>query len=537
MASSPPAWPLLVSKLIDHAALIHGDREIVTKVGQASFHRSNWREVRARSKRLAHALQTLGAGRGDRIATLAWNGYRHVECLYGIAGMGGVAHTINPRLFVDQIVFIANHAQDRALLIDSSFLPLVEQVAPRLSTVEHFIIMCDREQMPASPLDLLCYEDLLAGSDPDFDWVELAESDPVGLCYTSGTTGDPKGVLYSNRTNVLHSLATAQPDVFDMSCRSRVLPVVPMFHANGWGVPYTAAAVGAKLVLNGPFFDAPSIHDLLLKEGVTLTLGVPTVWLALLQHLEQTGGAAGALERVMIGGSAAPRSMIEAFERRHGVTVVHAWGMTEMSPLGTVSIACSDDLGPEQLLELKCSQGRAPFGVELSIRDDHDHELRWDGRSQGDLLVRGAWTTTGYFRGEGANAFTDDGWFRTGDVAAIAPDGFMRITDRSKDVIKSGGEWISSIELENHAMGHPAVEEAAVIAVPHPKWDERPLLIVKLRPDVSLSRDEMLEYLGSRVARWWLPEEMIFVDDIPHTATGKIWKLKLREKFVTPALG
>jgi fatty-acyl-CoA synthase len=533
MLGSMQHWPLLVWKLIDHAALNHGDREIVSLTVEGGEVRSNWREVHGRAKRVAQALERLGIRRGDRVATLAWNTHRHIECWYGISGMGAVAHTINPRLFQDQIAYIANHAEDRVLFFDACFIKLVEEVAPRLKTVERYVAMTDRAHMPDSSLDLLCYEDLLAAEDGDYAWAQVDETAPAGLCYTSGTTGNPKGVLYSHRSNVLHSFAAAQADALALSSRTVVLPVVPMYHANAWGVPYAAALTGAKIVMAGPNFDAPTLHKLILDEGVTFTAAVPTVWLGMLQHLDATGGKLGKLERVVIGGSAAPRSMIEAFERRFGVSVAHAWGMTEMSPLGTVGTLCASgsELDPDAQIDLKCKQGRTLFGVEMAIKDDAGRELPRDGQAFGHLMVRGPWIVERYFRGDGGEVLDAEGYFDTGDVATLDARGYMQITDRAKDVIKSGGEWISSIDLENAAVGHPAVLEAAVIGLPHPKWDERPLLIVIRKPGASVSKDELLTFLSDKVAKWWLPDDVAFVDSIPHTATGKIQKTALREQF------
>jgi fatty-acyl-CoA synthase len=526
-------WPLLVWKLIDHAATNYPAVEIVTQTVEGPLHRSNWRELHGRAKRVAQALAWLGVKRGDRVATLAWNTHRHIECWYGIAGMGAVAHTINPRLFQDQIVYIANHAEDRVLFFDLTFLKLVEEVAPRLTTVEHFVVMTDRAHMPQSSLNLLCYEDLIAQQDGDYAWANVDENAPAGLCYTSGTTGNPKGVLYSHRSNVLHTFAACQIDALGMSSRTVVLPVVPMFHANSWGIPYAAAAVGAKIVMGGPNNDAPTLHRLILEEGVTLTAAVPTVWLAMLQHLESTGAGLGKLDRVVIGGSAAPRSMIEAFEKKYNVTVAHAWGMTEMSPLGSVGMLCA--AGAEQpwetQLDLKCKQGRTLFGVEMKITGDDGSEQPRDGKAFGNLKVRGPWTVGTYFKGDGGRVLDDDGWFDTGDVATLDPNGYMQITDRSKDVIKSGGEWISSIELENAAVGCPGVQEAAVIGLPHPKSDERPLLILIRKPGAAVTKDEVLAFLKDKIAKWWMPDDVVFVDAIPHTATGKIQKTALREQF------
>jgi acyl-CoA synthetase (AMP-forming)/AMP-acid ligase II len=420
------------------------------------------------------------------------------------------------------------------LFFDLTFLKLVEEVAPRLTTIKHYVLMTDRAHMPAnSSLKLLCYEDLVAEQDGDFEWAQLDENAPAGLCYTSGTTGNPKGVLYSHRSNVLHTFAACQIDALGMSSRTTVLPVVPMFHANAWGVPYAAAAVGAKIVMGGPNNDPETLHRLIIDEGVTLTAAVPTVWLGMLQFLEATGKDMGRLERVVIGGSAAPRSMIEAFERQYGVTVAHAWGMTEMSPLGTVGMLCAAAAAQEwdKQLDYKCKQGRTLFGVEMTIRDDDDRDLPRDGKAFGNLKVRGPWIVAEYFKGDGGNVLDKDGWFDTGDVATLNAHGYMQITDRSKDVIKSGGEWISSIELENAAVGCAGVAEAAVIGLPHPKWDERPLLIVIKKPGASLSKDDVLAHLKDKIAKWWMPDDVVFVDSIPHTATGKIQKLALREQF------
>jgi fatty-acyl-CoA synthase len=527
-------WPLLVSKLIDHAAVAYPTTEIVTQTVEGPLHRSTWLELQQRSKKIAQALTRLGIGQGDRVATLAWNTYRHIECWYGISGMGAVAHTINPRLFQDQIAYIANHAEDRVLFFDLTFLKLVEALAPRFETIEHYVLMTDRAHMPTdSSLQLLCYEELVAAEDGSYAWPDLDENTPAGLCYTSGTTGNPKGVLYTHRSNVLHTFAACQIDALAVSSRTVVLPVVPMFHANAWGVPYAAAAAGAKIVMGGPNNDAETLHRLIVDEGVTLTAAVPTVWLGMLQYLESTGKTLGRLDRVVIGGSAAPRSMIEAFERDYGVTVAHAWGMTEMSPLGSVGMLCAGGAAEphDRQLDLKCKQGRALFGVEMTIRDDAGRDLPRDGQAFGNLMVRGPWIVDTYFKGDGGDVLDGDGWFDTGDVATIDPRGYMQITDRSKDVIKSGGEWISSIELENAAVGCPGVAEAAVIGLPHPKWDERPLLIVIRKPGANVSKEDVLAHLTGKIAKWWMPDDVVFVDSIPHTATGKIQKTALRDQF------
>jgi fatty-acyl-CoA synthase len=533
-------WPLLVSKLIDHAALNHGRREIVTLRCEGGVHRSNWSQVHGRAKRVAAALRGLGMRPGDRIATLAWNTHRHVESWYGISGMGGVAHTINPRLFEEQIAYIANHAEDRLLFFDLTFVKLVERLAPKLETIERFVLLTDAAHLPSdTSLDLLSYEEMIAAAPAEEPWTEVPETAPAGLCYTSGTTGNPKGVQYSHRSNVLHAFGAAMGDTLDIRSGSSVLPVAPMYHANAWAVPYTTAAVGAKLVLNGPNFDAPTLARLIRDEGVTLTLAVPTIWLGMLQHLEATGEHLGPLKRVVIGGSAAPRFMIEAFEERHGIDVMHAWGMTEMSPLGTLgSLSASAlDLPRERQLDLKCKQGRAIFGVEMRLVDDDGNELPRDGKAFGRLLVRGPWIVASYFKGDGGAILDADGWFDTGDVATIDPEGYMQIVDRSKDVIKSGGEWISSIDLENLAAGCPGVAEAAVIGIAHPKWDERPLLVVVRKPDAAIEAGDVLAWLEGRIAKWWTPDAVEFVDELPHTATGKIQKVTLRERFRDYRLG
>ncbi|MEE4350314.1 MAG: long-chain-fatty-acid--CoA ligase [Pacificimonas sp.] len=527
-------WPLLVWKLIDHAALNHGDREIVSLTCEGTEHRSNWREVRDRSLQVASALTKLGVERGDRCATLAWNTHRHVECWYGISGMGAVAHTVNPRLFEEQIVYILNHAGDKVLFFDLTFVEMVEKLAPKLTTVEHYVLLTDKAHMPGgSSLDLICYEDFIADAPEGFTWAEIDENSPAGLCYTSGTTGNPKGVQYSHRSNVLHTFGGISKDALNLGSNDTVLPVVPMYHANAWGVPYATAAVGAKLVMGGPHFDPPTLHKLLIQEKVTMTAAVPTVWLGMLQYLEKTGGDMGVLKNVVIGGSAVPRSMIVDFAKKYGVEVFHAWGMTEMSPLGTVGTlsASAADLDEEARFDIKTKQGRAIFGVEMKITDDDGNELPRDGKAFGHLLVRGPWVVGEYYGGDGGVILDEDGWFDTGDVATIDSEGYMQITDRSKDVIKSGGEWISSIELENEAVGADGVAEAAVIGLPHPKWDERPLLIIVKKEGAEPTKESILAHLDGRIAKWWMPDDVVFVDEIPHTATGKIQKLALRQQF------
>jgi acyl-CoA synthetase (AMP-forming)/AMP-acid ligase II len=527
-------WPLRVSRIIDHAARFHGETEIVSRSIEGPIQRTNYANVHLRARKLAQALTRLGLKQGDVVATLAWNTARHMEAWYGIMGMGAVCHTLNPRLFAEQLVYIINHAEDRAILLDVTFVPILEGIRHKLPNVATYVIMTDREHMPETSLpNALCYEEIVEGEDGDYHWVEVDEYDACGLCYTSGTTGNPKGVLYSNRSNVLHGMLGATGDAMGMRAIDTILMVVPMFHANAWGIAFSAPLTGTKLVMPGARMDGESIYELLETEQVTLTAAVPTVWLMLLQYLESTGKKISSLKRVVIGGSAAPRSMIAAFEQDYGVEVRHAWGMTEMSPLGTLgSFKLGQDNWPfEKQLDQKMKQGRPPFGVEMKIVDDEGSEMPWDGVAFGRLMVRGPAISSAYLKGEGGKILDDDGWFDTGDVATLDPLGFMRITDRAKDVIKSGGEWISSIDLENLAVGHPKVAEAAVIGIAHPKWDERPLLICMLKKGESATREEILDYMDGKIAKWWMPDDVTFVDAIPHTATGKIQKLTLREQF------
>ncbi|MCZ6721776.1 MAG: 3-(methylthio)propionyl-CoA ligase [Proteobacteria bacterium] len=527
-------WPLLIPSLIEHAARYHGDEEIVSRSVEGPIHRCTYRDVSLRAKRLANALQGLGARPGDRIATLAWNGYRHLELYFAVPGIGAVCHTVNPRLFDEQIVFIINHAGDRYLFLDLSFVPLVERIAPKLASVEGYVIMTDRDHMPESALaNLLCYEELIGGHNADHEWPKLDERDAAGLCYTSGTTGDPKGALYSHRAILLHTFFQCSTYGLGISNRDTAMPVVPMFHANSWGIPHVATMCGARQIYPGPKVDGASLYELIEAERVTFAAGVPTVWLGLLEFLKQSGNRFTTLERALIGGSATPRSMIETLEAGYGVEVTHAWGMTEMTPVGTTGILKKKHLGlpDEARRDKKLHQGRAVYGVELKIVDEEGNELARDGKAAGRLLVRGPWIVSAYYNSDENERFSRDGWFDTGDVATLDEDGYMTITDRSKDVIKSGGEWISSIFLENTAMGHPGVAEAGAIAVPHPKWGERPLLVVVRAKGSKVGAQEILDYMRDKVAKWQLPDEVVFVDEIPHTATGKISKKTLRERF------
>jgi acyl-CoA synthetase (AMP-forming)/AMP-acid ligase II len=526
-------WPLLIHKVIDYAATEHGRREVVSRSVEGPIHRITYAAVRERALRVARRLSMDGIREGDRVATLAWNTWRHLETWYGITGVGAVYHTINPRLFEDQIVYIASHAEDRLLFLDLTFVPLVEKLAARLPSVERFIVLTDAAHMPATELrNAVSYEEWLAEADADFTWAKLDENTAAGLCYTSGTTGEPKGVLYSHRSNVLHAMMTIAPDAFGLSARDTVLPVVPLFHANSWSLAFAAPMVGAGLVMPGPKLDGPSIHELLETERVTFSAAVPTVWFSLLQHMEATNTRLSSLTRVAIGGSACPRAVVKTFETKYGVPVLHAWGMTEMSPVGSIcSIKpCLDALDQEAVFDVKATQGYAPFGVEWRIVDDEGRELPHDGKTFGRLQVRGSAVAKAYFRRE-EPILTEDGFFDTGDVATLDENGYMRITDRSKDVIKSGGEWISSIDLENLAVAHPDVAEAAVIGIHHPKWDERPLLVVVPKPGREPGKDELLEFMRPKIARWWMPDDVVLVDSIPHTATGKILKTALRDQF------
>ncbi len=526
--------PLMISSLLVHAERHHGDQQVVSRRVEGDIHRLSYRQLAARARRMAKAVTVLGVRPGARVATLAWNGHRHLELYYAVSGSGAVLHTLNPRLHPDQVTYIADHAEDQVLFFDLTFLPIIEAVAGRVQTIKTFVAMTDRAHMPAASkvAGLLCYEDLLEAQDDQYAWPDFDENTASSLCYTSGTTGNPKGVLYSHRSTLLHTYAAALPDALNLSARDVVLPVVPMFHVNAWGLPYAACMTGAKLVFPGPGLDGKSLHELFESERVTLSAGVPTVWQGLLGYVEANGLKFSTMRRTIIGGSACPPAMMKTFQEQYGVHVLHAWGMTEMSPLGTACTfkAKHDAMDAPARYAVQAKQGRAIFGVDMKIADADGKELPWDGQVSGELMVRGPWIVSEYLKSEGGSPLVD-GWFPTGDVASIDPDGYVQITDRSKDVIKSGGEWIGSIDLENIAMAHPKVAMAACIAAFHPKWDERPLLVVVKKPGAELTREELLAFFDGRIAKWWTPDDVVFVDAIPLGATGKMLKNRLREQF------
>ena len=526
-------YPLLVQTILDHAALNHAEREMVTRSIEGPIRRYTYHDLRLRALRVAKALQSEGIVPGDRVATMAWNTDRHVEVWYGIMGIGVICHTLNPRLFAEQLVYIINHAEDKMLFVDLTFVPVVEAIADKIPSIKKYIILTDDAHMPDTVLpNAIAYETWLAGHDADFAWGSFDENTAAGLCYTSGTTGNPKGVLYSHRSNVLHGLMANQPDVFGLTSRDNVLPIVPMFHANAWALVFAAPAAGTCMVMPGAGMDGKSVYDLLDTEKVTCSAAVPTVWLGLLQYLEDNSLKLPYLNSVAIGGAACPRMMMEKLENDYDVDVLHAWGMTEMSPIGTTGKLkfASQDLPHGEKINLKLKQGRTPYLVEMKITDDEGNDLPRDGITSGHLLVRGPAVSKAYFR-HNENILDEDGWFDTGDIANINPLGYMQITDRDKDVIKSGGEWISSIEIENTAVGCEGVAEAAVIGIAHPKWTERPLLIIVRKPGSEVSAEEVLAYLDGKIANWWMPDAVEFIDEIPHTATGKIQKMILREQF------
>ena len=534
--------PLLISSLIEFAERHHGDAEVVSRRVEGDIHRCTWTDVARRARQVAQALDGQALASGARVATLAWNGYRHLELYFGVSGSGRVLHTINPRLHPDQIAWIANHAEDQVLCFDMTFLPIIQAVHARCSTVRHWVALCDADKLPADSgiPGLISYEAWIGAGKDHYTWPSMDENSASSMCYTSGTTGNPKAALYSHRSTLLHAYAAALPDVMCMSARDAILPVVPMFHVNAWGIPYSAAMVGAKLVFPGPALDGKSVYDLIEAEGVTFAAGVPTVWQMMLGHMKPAGLKFSTLQRTVIGGSACPPAMIDAFRDDYGVDVLHAWGMTELSPLGTLCTLKNKHLKlpAEEQMKLRLKQGRCIFGIDMKIVDDQGRDLPHDGKSAGDLLVKGPWVIDSYYKQEGGSPLVD-GWFPTGDVATIDADGYMQITDRSKDVIKSGGEWISSIDVENIAMAHPAVAMAACIGMRHPKWDERPVVCVVRKPGAEVTREELLKFYEGKTAKWQIPDDVVFVDAIPLGATGKMLKTRLREQlsgYVLPGL-
>jgi fatty-acyl-CoA synthase len=526
--------PLLISSLITHAERHHGDGEVVSRRVEGDIHRYQWKDVARRARQVANALDGMQLLFSDRVATLAWNGYRHLELYFGVSGSGRVLHTINPRLHPEQIAWIANHAEDQVLCFDMTFLPLVQAIHAKCPTIRQYVALCEADKLPQDSgiPNLVSYEAWIGGQPATYEWPTFDENSASSMCYTSGTTGNPKAALYSHRSTILHAYAAALPDVMGLSARDAVLPVVPMFHVNAWGIPYSAALTGCKLVFPGPALDGKSVYELVEAEQVTYAAGVPTVWQMLLGHMKPGGLRFSSLKRTVIGGSACPPAMIHAFREEYGVEVLHAWGMTEMSPLGTLCTLKNKHLtmSPDEQMKIRLKQGRAIFGVDMKIVGDNGEELPWDGKTFGDLHVRGPWVVREYFKGEGGDPLAD-GWFPTGDVATIDPDGYMQITDRSKDVIKSGGEWISSIDIENIAMAHPAVQMAACVGMRHPKWDERPIVAVVKKPGLEVTREELLKFYEGKIAKWQVPDDVVFVDSIPLGATGKMLKTRLREQL------
>lgn len=526
--------PLLISSLLEYAAKRHGSREVVSRTVEGHIHRYTYCEASKRAAQLANALVELGVARGERVATVAWNTFRHFEAFYAVSGIGAILHTINPRLFDEQIKYIMQHAEDSVVFVDVPFIPLLERLASDLPSVRHYVVLAERDAVPPNSLShVLYYEELIAAQSDVFEWPAFDERTASSLCYTSGTTGNPKGVLYSHRSTVLHSLHAAQPSTMNVGPHDAVLVIAPMYHANGWGVPYLAPMVGAKLVLPGPRMDAANIWEMITQEEVTFACAVPTVWGSLLEYVTEKGAKLTPLKRALIAGVAVPQALMERFRDQFGVDVLQFWGMTEMSPLGTIATATPavDRLSPQERAATMRKQGRIPYGVQMKIVDLTGNEVPSDGTTFGDIFVKGPWIASAYFKGEGGPQLDDGGWFPTGDVGTIDACGFMKITDRAKDLIKSGGEWISSVDLENLAFGHPKVAEAAVVAARHDKWDERPILIVSLKRGEELLPNELIEHLRPHVARWWLPDAVVVLDELPHTATGKILKSELRNRF------
>ena len=525
---------LMISSIIEFAERWYPNVEVVSRTTEGPIHRYTYRDMGLRARRVANALHKLGVKPGDRIGTLAWNGYRHMELYFGVSGSQAVLHTVNPRLFAEQMVYVINHGGAKILFIDLTFVSLLEQLADQLAHIEHIVVMTDRKHMPATSLsNVLCYEDMVDASSSDYQWPEFDENSASSMCYTSGTTGNPKGVVYSHRSTLIHAMGSSIPNGLGLSATDTVLLVVPQFHVNSWGVSYAAPMNGCKLVLPGPAMDGASVYELLEQEKCTMSLAVPTVWMMLTAYLRESGATLPYMKRVVIGGSAVPEAMIREFESDYDVQVIHAWGMTETSPLGTLNFLMPHlrDLPYDQQMPVKLKQGKSIFGINIRIVDDKDNPLTHDGKAFGRLQARGHWVTSGYYKPEADDSVNDEGWFDTGDVATIDEDGYMMITDRTKDVIKSGGEWISSIEIENLAVGHPEIVEAAVIAIPHPKWDERPLVIAVKKNGSTVDKTALLQYLAGSLARWQLPDDVIFVDELPHGATGKLNKLKLRELY------
>ena len=524
---------LLISGVIEHAEKYHSDAEIVSRTVEGPIHRYTYSDAAKRSRKLANALENLGLEKGDTVGTLAWNTFRHFELYFGVSGIGCVVNTVNPRLFPEQLTYIINHAENKYLFIDLTFVELVESLEEGLEGVEGFIVLTDKDNMPETKLkNVICYEELIKEESEEFSWPDFDENTASSLCYTSGTTGNPKGVLYSHRSTILHTWIVSSGNVAKVSSSSSILPVVPMFHVNAWGIPYAGAMFGAKLVFPGPALDGASIYELIESEKPDLLMGVPTVWLGLLQYLNETNNTLESVDTALVGGSAAPRAMIQEFEEKHNVFLMHGWGMTEMSPLGTATVKTKqmDELDIEARYDLQQKQGKAFFGVQMTIADDDGKELPHDGVAFGRLLVKGPTIVERYYKSENS-ARDENGWFDTGDVAKIHPEGHMEIVDRSKDVIKSGGEWISSIDLENAAVGHPGVAEACVIGVLHAKWDERPLLLIVKANNEDPKKEDINSFLEDKVAKWWLPDDIVFVDELPHTATGKLLKTDLRDEY------